>query len=145
MPAKPGSDLRAEAIAARGFGCCACTRAVQALEPKSLAVVVDEDYLDAIAVAYGEVVDAKSPFTAGHSQRVGEYTDLIAQELGLSATRRRWLRRAAVLRDVSKDGAGRPGAAGDGAPHAAVSGQRAARRQDWPDACLGSALRLRFW
>jgi len=78
--------------------------AVQALEPAAHAVELDEDYLDAIAAAYGEVVDAKSPFTAGHSQRVGHYTDLIAQELGLSDTRRRWLRRAAVLHDVGKLG-----------------------------------------
>ena len=44
---------------------------VQALEPESQTVELDEDYLDAIAAAYGEVVDAKSPFTAGHSQRSG--------------------------------------------------------------------------
>lgn len=78
--------------------------AVQALEPQSRAVELDEDYLDAIAAAYGEVVDAKSPFTAGHSQRVGHYSDLIAQELGVSEARRRWLRRAAVLHDVGKLG-----------------------------------------
>lgn len=78
--------------------------AVQALEPESQTVELDEDYLDAIAAAYGEVVDAKSPFTAGHSQRVGHYADLIARELGLPATRRRWLRRAAVLHDVGKLG-----------------------------------------
>ncbi len=144
MPAKPGSDLRAEAIAARGFGCCACTRSVLALEPKSLAVVVDEDYLDAIAAAYGEVVDAKSPFTAGRSQRVGEYTDLIAQWGCLQRGGAGYGARPCYT-TCRRMGAGRPGAAGDGAPHAAVSGQRAARRQDWPDACLGSALRLRFW
>jgi HD-GYP domain-containing protein (c-di-GMP phosphodiesterase class II) len=78
--------------------------AVQALEPPSRVVELDDDYLDAIAAAYGEVVDAKSPFTAGHSQRVGHYSDLIAQELGVSETRRRWLRRAAVLHDVGKLG-----------------------------------------
>lgn len=79
-------------------------RAVQALEPQAGAVALDEDYLDAIAAAYGEVVDAKSPFTAGHSARVGYYSDLIAQELGVSEDRRRWLRRAALLHDVGKLG-----------------------------------------
>jgi len=78
--------------------------AVQALEPAEHMVEVDEDYLDAIAEAFGEVVDAKSPFTAGHSERVGTYSDLVAQELGLPGPRRRWLRRAALLHDVGKLG-----------------------------------------
>jgi HD-GYP domain-containing protein (c-di-GMP phosphodiesterase class II) len=78
--------------------------AVHALEPAGHGVELDDDYLDAIADAYGEVVDAKSPFTAGHSQRVRDYTDLVAAEMGLDDARRRWLRRAAVLHDVGKLG-----------------------------------------
>lgn len=79
-------------------------RAVLALEPELHSVHINEDYLDAIAAAFGEVVDAKSPFTAGHSQRVGYYTDRVAQDLGLPPARRRWLHRAAVLHDVGKLG-----------------------------------------
>lgn len=78
--------------------------AVHALEPHEEVITVDEDYLDAIAVAFGEVVDAKSPFTAGHSARVGHYTDRVARELGIAADRRRWLWRAAMLHDVGKLG-----------------------------------------
>lgn len=78
--------------------------AVQALEPQSRVVDLDDDYLDAIAAAYGEVVDAKSPFTAGHSDRVGHYADLVARELGLPDARCRWVRRAAMLHDVGKLG-----------------------------------------
>ena len=37
---------------------------------------VDEDYLDDIAAAFGQVIDAKSPFTAGHSGRVAQYADM---------------------------------------------------------------------
>lgn len=77
---------------------------VQALEPGCEDVALDEDYLDEIAAAFGEVVDAKSPFTAGHSARVGLYTDLVAETLELSAARRRWLRRGALLHDVGKLG-----------------------------------------
>ena len=77
---------------------------VFALEPAGHGEELDEDYLDAIADAYGQVVDAKSPFTAGHSQRVRYYTDLLARELGLGEERRRWLCRAAVLHDVGKLG-----------------------------------------
>lgn len=79
-------------------------RAVQALEPGGHGIELDDDYLDAIADAYGQVVDAKSPFTAGHSQRVRHYTDLVASELNIGDSRRRWLRRAAVLHDVGKLG-----------------------------------------
>jgi HD-GYP domain-containing protein (c-di-GMP phosphodiesterase class II) len=65
---------------------------------------LDEDYLDEIAAAFGQVVDSKSPYTAGHSGRVALYTDMLAQELGLSLERRRWLKRGALLHDVGKLG-----------------------------------------
>jgi HD-GYP domain-containing protein (c-di-GMP phosphodiesterase class II) len=65
---------------------------------------VDEDYLDAVAEAFSDVVDAKSPYTSDHSDRVTLYTDLIAEELGLSQAHRRWLRRAALLHDLGKLG-----------------------------------------
>jgi HD-GYP domain-containing protein (c-di-GMP phosphodiesterase class II) len=75
-----------------------------ALEPATLRVDVDEDYLDDIASAFGQVIDAKSPFTGGHSERVGCFTDAIAATLGLPADTRRRLRRAAILHDVGKLG-----------------------------------------
>ena len=78
--------------------------AVFALEPGRFVVPLDEDYLDEIAIAFGQVVDAKSPYTAGHSARVALYTEGIAAELGLSLPRRRWLRRAALLHDMGKLG-----------------------------------------
>ena len=67
-------------------------------------VPVDEDYLDAIAAAFGEVIDAKSPYTSGHSERVGQFADAIARELGMEDGPRRRLRRAAMLHDVGKLG-----------------------------------------
>jgi HD-GYP domain-containing protein (c-di-GMP phosphodiesterase class II) len=73
-------------------------------EPAQRSVSVDEDYLDAVAAAFGEVVDSKSPYTAGHSGRVALYTDLMAADLGLSAARRRWLYRGALLHDLGKLG-----------------------------------------
>jgi len=77
---------------------------VQQLEPAAFEVPVDDDYLDDIAAAFGQVVDSKSPYTSGHSARVALYTDLIAEQLGLSFERRRWLKRAALLHDVGKLG-----------------------------------------
>ena len=79
-------------------------RAVFALEPAGREVALDDDYLDDIASAFGQVVDAKSPYTSGHSGRVALYTDMIAEALGLPEQRRRWLRRGALLHDVGKLG-----------------------------------------
>jgi HD-GYP domain-containing protein (c-di-GMP phosphodiesterase class II) len=77
---------------------------VCALEPAQHSVPLDDDYLDEIAEGFGQIIDAKSPFTGGHSARVGLYTDLIAVELGVSVERRRWLRRGALLHDIGKLG-----------------------------------------
>lgn len=77
---------------------------VQALEPESRQLYVSEALLDEIAHAFGQVVDAKSPFTAGHSERVALYTDVIARRMGISPSRRRWLRRGALLHDLGKLG-----------------------------------------
>jgi HD-GYP domain-containing protein (c-di-GMP phosphodiesterase class II) len=86
--------LRADGLAAR----------VRALEPARGSVVLDDDYLDEIAAAFGGIIDAKSPYTAGHSSRVALYADLLAERLGLDAARRRWLRRGALLHDLGKLG-----------------------------------------
>lgn len=80
------------------------TSRVVALEPRAHEVPLDDDYLDDIAAAFGQVVDSKSPYTSGHSARVALYTDLIAEALELSPERRRWLKRGALLHDVGKLG-----------------------------------------
>jgi putative nucleotidyltransferase with HDIG domain len=77
---------------------------VLGLEPAQDSVTLDDDYLDDIAAAFGQIVDAKSPYTSGHSSRVALYTDLIAESLGLTDARRRWLRRGALLHDLGKLG-----------------------------------------
>ncbi|GAA3995819.1 HD-GYP domain-containing protein [Sphingomonas humi] len=74
------------------------------LAPASAAHPLDNDYLDAIANAFGQVIDAKSPFTAGHSQRVGALSERMAAAFGFDRERSGWLRRAAVLHDVGKLG-----------------------------------------
>lgn len=77
---------------------------VRALEPGFRVLTVDDDLLDRIAAAFGQIVDAKSPYTAGHSERVAAFTDRIARQLGLNANRRRLLRRGALLHDLGKLG-----------------------------------------
>jgi putative nucleotidyltransferase with HDIG domain len=65
---------------------------------------VDDDYLDEIAAAFAAVVDAKSPYTRGHSDRVALFCDMIAEEIGFTAVQRRRLNRAALLHDIGKLG-----------------------------------------
>jgi putative nucleotidyltransferase with HDIG domain len=77
---------------------------VAALEPVAHAVMIDEERLDIIAEAFADIIDAKSSFTGGHSRRVTRYADAVAEQLGLSASRRRWLRRGALLHDIGKLG-----------------------------------------
>jgi len=77
---------------------------VRDLEPESRAIVLDEDQLDAIATAFAQVVDSKSPYTYGHSTRVAHFAEAVAEELGLPPVRRRWLCRGALLHDIGKLG-----------------------------------------
>jgi HD-GYP domain-containing protein (c-di-GMP phosphodiesterase class II) len=75
-----------------------------ALEPARHATPVDDDYLDDIAAAFAQVIDSKSPYTSGHSERVTLFTDMIAEEMKVTEARRRWLKRAALLHDIGKLG-----------------------------------------
>jgi HD-GYP domain-containing protein (c-di-GMP phosphodiesterase class II) len=79
-------------------------QAIFELQPAQESSIVDEDYLDDIAAAFAQVVDSKSPYTSGHSERVTLFTDLIAKQMELSAEQRRWLKRAALLHDIGKLG-----------------------------------------
>jgi HD-GYP domain-containing protein (c-di-GMP phosphodiesterase class II) len=78
--------------------------AIFALEPAQHTKVMDEDYLDDIAAAFAQVVDSKSPYARGHSERVTIFSDLIAERLAFSPEQRRWLKRAAALHDIGKLG-----------------------------------------
>lgn len=77
---------------------------LRTLLPSTECRIVDDDYLDDIAAAFGQVIDAKSPYTANHSARVGDLAVAIAAEMGVPQVRRRGLRRAALLHDVGKLG-----------------------------------------
>lgn len=79
-------------------------QAIFELEPAQQRSYVDEEYLDDIAAAFAQVIDSKSPYTSGHSERVTLFADLIAEQLGVPPERRRWLKRAALLHDIGKLG-----------------------------------------
>jgi HD-GYP domain-containing protein (c-di-GMP phosphodiesterase class II) len=86
-------------LASRGL-----QQTIISLSPEQASETIDEDYLDEVAAAFAQVVDSKSPYTAGHSDRVALFTDMIAEELGLSPEKRRFLKRAALLHDLGKLG-----------------------------------------
>ncbi|MEQ1738609.1 MAG: HD-GYP domain-containing protein [Methyloglobulus sp.] len=79
-------------------------QAVFSLEPADFSMPLDEDYMDDIAAAFGQVIDSKSPFTAGHSERVAFYACAIAEQFNLPEPQRKDIRRAALLHDVGKLG-----------------------------------------
>ncbi|HZT75735.1 MAG TPA: HD domain-containing phosphohydrolase [Vicinamibacterales bacterium] len=75
---------------------------VAAVEPEDEAIAADEARLDDIAEAFAWVIDAKSPYTYHHSERVADYSVGIARALGLAPIAVTRLRRAALLHDIGK-------------------------------------------
>ena len=61
-----------------------------------------EDGINQICEAFADVVDAKSPFTARHSQGVRQAAVAIGKAMGLSQERLLVLSRAALLHDIGK-------------------------------------------
>ena len=59
---------------------------------------------DGLVDTLAAALDARDPYTAGHSSRVADYSVAIAQELGLPASALEILRRAAHLHDIGKIG-----------------------------------------
>jgi HD-GYP domain-containing protein (c-di-GMP phosphodiesterase class II) len=76
--------------------------AVRSVEPGDAVLLAGPGALDHIASAFAAVVDAKSPFTADHSQRVTEFAVTIAEQFGFPAEDQVDLRRAALLHDLGK-------------------------------------------
>jgi HD-GYP domain-containing protein (c-di-GMP phosphodiesterase class II) len=75
---------------------------VAAAEPEGRAITADEQRLSDIASAFAWVIDAKSPYTYHHSERVAEFDVAIGRELGLDDAEIVRLRRAALLHDIGK-------------------------------------------
>lgn len=69
-------------------------------EPPDRISEATEDRLDAVVRAFARVIDAKSTWTAHHSQKVAELALSMARALGLSSDEQRDLARAALLHDI---------------------------------------------
>jgi putative nucleotidyltransferase with HDIG domain len=86
-----------------------CADALPALrdwEPPTRIVFADELRLDTIAEAFARVIDAKSPYTARHSQNVSFLATRTATELDMTSREVRAIRRAGLLHDIGKLGVG---------------------------------------
>ena len=78
-----------------------CRAAVLDLEPGS-KLLASNNQIDQICDAFAGVVDVKSSFTGSHSRGVTAAALLIAETLGFSAARKRFISRAALLHDLGK-------------------------------------------
>jgi HD-GYP domain-containing protein (c-di-GMP phosphodiesterase class II) len=77
---------------------------VSDLEPGDRLILVSEQQLDVVAEAFARVVDAKSPYTALHSEGVALIADGIGRAMGMTPDQLRTLRRAGLLHDIGKLG-----------------------------------------
>jgi len=64
---------------------------------------IQDSYFE-IVKALAQAIEAKDPYTHGHSARVMEYAVLIAQKLGLQEQEKESLRYAAIIHDIGKIG-----------------------------------------
>ena len=75
---------------------------VSAVEPPDQVLRADETRLDQVAEGFAAVIDAKSPWTQEHCDRVCAIAVGIARRMGLEEPALRELRRAALLHDLGK-------------------------------------------
>jgi len=74
-----------------------------ALENYRLSLDVEKTYIETIN-ALAMAVDARDPYTRGHSKRVGEYCVRIAKEFSLDEDTVKMLRDASIVHDIGKIG-----------------------------------------
>lgn len=74
------------------------------LEPQGTSYAATTEDVERLASAFADVIDAKSPFTAEHSKRVGAIASRMAGRLGMTEDAVRDTRRAGLLHDIGKLG-----------------------------------------
>ena len=77
---------------------------ISQLEPPDRILTATPERLDRIALAFAQIIDAKSPFTFRHSEGVAETAAAMCEYVGFDATAVRDQRRAALLHDIGKLG-----------------------------------------
>jgi putative two-component system response regulator len=62
----------------------------------------EHEHAERVILTLAKTIDARDPFTAGHSGRVAEYADKIAIRMGLDVATRQDMRRGALFHDLGK-------------------------------------------
>jgi len=94
-------ELGADDFITKPFQCLeVVARCRSLLRIKSL--VEERDSAEAIVFAFARVVEAKSPYTHGHSERVAAYALTLAAEVNLPEDEWETLRKGALLHDIGK-------------------------------------------
>lgn len=78
--------------------------AVVSAEPSENERQIDQAGLDLVAQAFGDIIDAKTPYTFRHSSGVASFAVAIAGEMGLPPADQKQLARAGLLHDIGKLG-----------------------------------------
>jgi len=78
-------------------------QAAVAINNARLYQKIQDSYFE-IVKALAQAIEAKDPYTHGHSERVMQYAVLIAQKLGLPEEEKESLKYAAILHDIGKIG-----------------------------------------
>lgn len=94
-------ELGADDFITKPFQCLeVVARARSLLRIKDL--VDERDSAEAVVFAFARVVEAKSPYTHGHSERVAAYALMLAAEVSLPEDEWETLRKGALLHDIGK-------------------------------------------
>src|SRR5262249_32108396 len=104
--ASPDDKLRAWELGADDF----VSKPIQSIEMQARcrsllrqkSMIDDLDGAECVVFALARIIEAKSPYTRGHSERVREQVCRLASRLGLSEEERETLARGAILHDIGK-------------------------------------------
>ncbi len=76
------------------------TRVGSLVELKSFTDALED--AERVVIALARTIDARDPYTAGHSERVSYYCGLLGERIGLSREDQRTLRQGALFHDIGK-------------------------------------------
>lgn len=104
--ASPAEKMRAQGVGVTDF--IAKPFSPEELVPRVRALVMlklfadEHEHAEHVILTLAKTIDARDPYTAGHSGRVGEYADRVADRMGLDGAARTDMRRGALFHDLGK-------------------------------------------
>ncbi len=102
----PAEKIRAQAEGVTDF--LSKPFSPEELVPRVRALVMlkqfadEHEHAEHVILTLAKTIDARDPYTAGHSGRVAEYADRIATRMGLDVAARTDMRRGALFHDLGK-------------------------------------------